>query len=319
MTRRKKKGKPVQEPTVQVDKSSDEARQPRGIHPVINFAVLIVALAIGLLLAEGIARQFLPEKPPPEKSRNIFSCEPVPGSDMVYRVKPNAAFTTFGASYQTNEFGFRDGPVSEKTDSMFRIVCVGDSVTFGTGVSIPETFPNALESLLEEKSPGEIQFDVVNAGVSAYNASNIRGLLETHITDLEPDAVVYTFVENDLDDSFSMGPNEYLMPYDPSKPPDAPFIIDDFAPDLGDEKTVSERVHQRSRAIVSGLVSFRSGYKPASPDRRPPGNTEEVGVFQAGSCPNEGDLRCERRNSSHVHIWPEKPFRAGQRKSDLRL
>ncbi len=130
---------------------------------------------------------------------------PAPNPDMTYMLQPNSDFVTFGVPFRTNELGFRDGPIVPKSPNMFRILCVGDSVTFGTGVTNEETFPNVLERQLQQYTLPGIVVDVINAGVSAYNARNIRGLLEYYLSQLKPDVVVYIFVENDLDDSVSAG------------------------------------------------------------------------------------------------------------------
>lgn len=51
----------------------------------------------------------------------------------------------------------------EKAHTTFRIVVLGDSVTFGQGVKRNETFPKKLESLLNSYG-GRIRFEVVNLG-----------------------------------------------------------------------------------------------------------------------------------------------------------
>ncbi len=155
--------------------------------------------------------------------------QPAPNADMTYMLQPNGEFITFGVPFQTNELGFRDKPISEKTPNLFRILCVGDSVTFGTGVTNEETFSNVLEEMLQEYAQPGVTIDVINMGVSAYNARNIRGQLEEYLPVLKPDVVVYVFVENDLDDSVSAAPNGYLTACDPTQPFEAPFVGDDFA------------------------------------------------------------------------------------------
>lgn len=159
---------------------------------------------------------------------NTWLCMPAPNAEMVYTLVPNSQFVTLGVPFQTNAFGFRDQPIYQKDENTFRVLCVGDSVTFGTGVKNEETFPNVLESMLSQSVAPNRRIDVINAGVSAYNARNIRGLLFEYLDEIQPDVVVYTFVENDLDDSVSPGPGGWLIALDPSKSPDEPFISDDF-------------------------------------------------------------------------------------------
>jgi lysophospholipase L1-like esterase len=155
--------------------------------------------------------------------------QPTSNTDMTYMLQPNGDFITFGVPFRTNELGFRDGPILQKTPNVFRILCVGDSVTFGTGVTNEDTFPNVLETTLQQYAQPGVTIDVINMGVSAYNARNIRGQLEEYLPVLKPDAVVYVFVENDLDDSVAAGENGYLTACDPTKSYEAPFVGDDFA------------------------------------------------------------------------------------------
>jgi len=159
---------------------------------------------------------------------NQWLCDPAPNPDMAYILRANSQFSTLGVPFQTNELGFRDRPVFDKAPGVFRILCLGDSVTFGTGVSNEQTYPNVLESMIQQVTPPGIVVDVINAGISAYNTRNIRGLLQQYIQYLKPDVVVYAFVENDLDDSVSVGPGGWLVAYDPSKSLDEPYIADDF-------------------------------------------------------------------------------------------
>ena len=196
---------------------------------LVNGLLLFGSLVIGLILLEIGSRVLLPKPPPPERMENQFLVEAVSNPNMVYRILPDRTFVTFGLPYLTNEFGFRDEPVTGKDDSTFRILCVGDSVTFGTGVKNEETFPNQLETMLKDEVREGATVDVVNGGVSAFNARNILGLLESHIEEIDPDVVVYTFVENDLDDSMSAAPDGNLVYYDPTKQPDEPHLQREYA------------------------------------------------------------------------------------------
>ena len=69
-----------------------------------------------------------------------------------------------------NRDGFRDRdfPV-ERTKGAARIVCVGDSYTYGWGVNLEDSFPKQLERALE---PGT---EVLNLGVFGYNADQCLG------------------------------------------------------------------------------------------------------------------------------------------------
>lgn len=186
----------------------------------ITLNLLIVALVV-VVQSEAIGQTSTRD--------NRWLCDPAPNPDMCYIIRPNSDFITLGVPFRTNELGFRDRPIFEKSPSVFRILCLGDSITFGTGVANDQTFPNVLEAHLQANAAPGVVVDVINAGVSAYNTRNIRGLLETYLSHLRPDVVVYTFVENDLDDSLSVGPGGLLMALDPSRSEDSAFVMDDFS------------------------------------------------------------------------------------------
>ncbi len=198
--------------------------------PAFVIATAAAVIVLALLPAELVARRLLPEEPPPGKQENNFRCQPAADPDTTFQLIPNATFLTYGVRFTTNEYGFRDVPVQPKGPGMFRIVCLGDSVTYGTGVSNEQTFPNVLEAKLRRRAGSALRIDVVNAGVSAYNIRNVRGQFESTLEALKPDTVVYTFVENDLDDSLSATPEGLLQEYDPQKPIDSAAIKGSFAP-----------------------------------------------------------------------------------------
>ncbi|MCA9447518.1 MAG: hypothetical protein KC931_10405 [Candidatus Omnitrophica bacterium] len=181
-----------------------------------------------MLILAGLSALFAPDAFSRPQLDNKWLTMDAPNPEMSYVLLPNRQFTSLGVPFQTNQFGFRDGPVIQKDANTFRILCVGDSVTFGTGVKNEETFPNILEAVLSQYAAPGKKIDVINGGVSAYSARNIRAMVQEFIDELQPDVVIYTFVENDLDDSLSVGPGGLLTAMDPLKSPDEPFIADDF-------------------------------------------------------------------------------------------
>jgi hypothetical protein len=63
----------------------------------------------------------------------------------------------------------RDEVPRADADGLTRVVVLGDSVTFGWGVSADDAYPNVLERLLNQSQPDTPHhFDVLNFGVSGY-------------------------------------------------------------------------------------------------------------------------------------------------------
>jgi len=82
--------------------------------------------------------------------------------------------STSSQALRSPEVGPKDGP---------RVLCVGDSVTFGWGVPAASAYP----ALLSER----LGVEVVNAGVPAMKPSSIAAWVAQHAAALEPDLVLF--------------------------------------------------------------------------------------------------------------------------------
>lgn len=97
-----------------------------------------------------------------------------------------------------NADGFR-GPrvLREHSAGVARIACVGDSHTFGWGVSEGETWPAVLSRELDLRV-GSGKIEVLNAGVIAYDCEQERLWLERTVLGWKPDVVVWQWFLNDI-------------------------------------------------------------------------------------------------------------------------
>lgn len=98
-----------------------------------------------------------------------------------------------------NRVGMRDREFAvTKPRGVFRIVVIGDSVTFGFACSREHAYPKQLESLLNEAAiPESPRFEVLNLGVTGYNARQIVETLRVRGLRYQPDLVIYGYVLND--------------------------------------------------------------------------------------------------------------------------
>lgn len=96
-----------------------------------------------------------------------------------------------------NHFGFRgkDFPLEKKAGT-FRIVCLGDSVTFGWSGADEETYPAQLESILQKNHPDRA-VEVINLGVTGYTSFQGKELFLAWAEKLKPDLVIFGFGQND--------------------------------------------------------------------------------------------------------------------------
>ncbi len=108
-----------------------------------------------------------------------------PGQDFVDRVKP-----ALPHRIHINALGLR-GPEVASPPRGPRVLCIGDSFTFGDFVSDDETLPAQLSRLLGP------EVEVLNGGVGGTTIVDQRVFLERALP-LHPDVVVLVYSENDL-------------------------------------------------------------------------------------------------------------------------
>jgi len=102
--------------------------------------------------------------------------------DLLWRLIPGFS----AGPVRVNELGVR-GPAVEipKPPGLFRLLALGDSITFGFGVLEEQTYAARLPALLELDRPVE----VINAGVTGYSSWQVLRFYETVLQGVEPDLV----------------------------------------------------------------------------------------------------------------------------------
>lgn len=123
----------------------------------------------------------------------------------VYELRPGARLELDSGSrhalYAINSLGFRDEEFpEEKPEGVFRILMLGDSMTFGPAMNLGQTYPKVLEELLNESAEAGLRFQVINAGVSGYNTYQELATWCNVGVALDPDLVIVGFCVNDVDD-----------------------------------------------------------------------------------------------------------------------
>lgn len=123
----------------------------------------------------------------------------VPGSvfRMIYASNPRGYFDeTNGLEYRINSMGMRGPEVQPvKPPGIFRILGLGDSFAFGTGVREEDTFLRRLEQSLN--GSGGARYQVLNTGTPGYNTRDEILSLEQRWLGLDPDLVLIAFYLND--------------------------------------------------------------------------------------------------------------------------
>ena len=97
-----------------------------------------------------------------------------------YRFKPNQDIRIFGNRIYFNDKGLRSEEIETiPEDGTIRILCVGDSITYGGVLATQnETYPYLLQNLLNETSSKK--FEVINASAPSWGIQNEEAYLLEH-------------------------------------------------------------------------------------------------------------------------------------------
>ncbi len=122
-----------------------------------------------------------------------------------FALRPYFEGVEMGKEFYINSYGLRDIEREiNKEPEAIRIAVFGDSLTFGSGVGLEDTFPKLLEKRLNSYYQKEIQ--VFNFGVGGYNTSMEFIYLKEKFELFLPDIVFFIFYTgNDTYTSTSSG------------------------------------------------------------------------------------------------------------------
>jgi lysophospholipase L1-like esterase len=138
-------------------------------------------------------------------TRIIFGNQPVfiypqvihvTNAEYGHKFKPNQRGTyTLDKPVYTNSFGFRDYEWDmPKPADRIRIMCLGDSLTFGNGARGEDTYPKVLERKLKKL---DANIEVISTAVSGWSLYNYVDFFKKEGTNYQPDIVIIGFYPND--------------------------------------------------------------------------------------------------------------------------
>ena len=125
--------------------------------------------------------------------------------ERFWKLKPNIRINDpnnlFWQGTVSNSLGFRsDEFVLQREPDSLRVVCFGDSSTFGIGSRMEDTWPSQFENLIRNSTrfSNAKRIEVINAGVPGY--SSYQGLqhMRQEIDRLQPDVVLASYANNDF-------------------------------------------------------------------------------------------------------------------------
>lgn len=127
----------------------------------------------------------------------FFHAKPRAGSaeEAIVETVDGQAYWWYRDARDFDTEGYRGG-LPEPGGDAFKVVVLGDSVTFGVGVPLVESFPYLLEQQLKERC-GEVAF--YNLAVPGYGAVQERISLERNGLSVNPDLVLIGALSNDIE------------------------------------------------------------------------------------------------------------------------
>lgn len=184
--------------------------------PSKKISIALASFIISFLLLSVITEYLIRQKMP-QKTYSVARVEGIhifeDGKSIPFRLQKNVnnfhhiAYTREFEHYlSTNSHGTRGKDFStEKDPDTFRILFIGDSMTFGWGVADDETYPFLIEQKLNEYARQNAlsqKFEVINAAyASGKSFGSYYIYLNESVKSLKPDlAVLNFFPYNDMTD-----------------------------------------------------------------------------------------------------------------------
>ena len=163
-----------------------------------RFALIAFAIALPLLLFEVVLRLQGYQAFQWSDRVNVQLITATDNPELPYVLTPNADGWGWETHVTMNSHGFRDREFTEKKGDRFRIIAIGDSITFGSRLSPPSVlYPKQLERLLQSR-PSTSQVEVLNFGVTGYDVVNDVEHLRVRALKFQPDIVLLGFCVNDI-------------------------------------------------------------------------------------------------------------------------
>jgi len=129
------------------------------------------------------------------EGRSVF-IQPSPDAQRIFEAAPNTQGKGWGTDISINSHGFRGREYAlAKPQDVYRIVVLGDSITFGNNLPENKNYPARLENIFINNGK---QAEVLNLGLGGYDTLQEVATLQDVGLQFSPDRVILGYCINDI-------------------------------------------------------------------------------------------------------------------------
>ena len=141
--------------------TSDRPRSSRMNRVLPNIALVVISFFLAGALSEFVLRVRFGAPPAWTFPQESY----LPDTEIGFRLKPGQHAFTHDQPVEINSLGLRDRDYPRiPAPGVRRLLALGDSETFGNGLTLVDSWPKQLEYQLQRKG-GAVAWEVVNAGL----------------------------------------------------------------------------------------------------------------------------------------------------------
>lgn len=166
---------------------------------IIVCSVLFTVIALELVLRVVYKFKFSPRglaRIPVAKTYRLSE-----NKNLLYELIPDSKVKNKGVEDVINSYGFRDKSYGMRKATKTRLICVGDSITYGWTISLEDTYHKQLERLFHTEG---YDVDVMGMGVVGYNTIQEYHLIKEKTLDFNPDMIILQIAMNDFERTVSI-------------------------------------------------------------------------------------------------------------------
>lgn len=167
---------------------------------LLRICFIFSGLIFGLLITEGALWLLNSTKIINIDPQKSFANDPfIYSSTLKYTVKPylTRECTAPGnpkAICYANKFGHRDTDHNfEKKQHTFRVLLLGDSMTYGPGVNFEESYPGIFEHLVKKKNKTDKNIEIIKMGMVFYGPEQYYNMYKELGKKYDPDLIILSF------------------------------------------------------------------------------------------------------------------------------